>query len=233
MPNLIARSKTVLLLVVSILALALVSIGAAKAQVVYSNGDYSTGFGGATITFASQADDLVVGSSLTFNRIRLWAIDDNLPGLLNTFSGTLSWFFYEDAGGFPAASIVASGSSSNVAVIDTGVLILNSPGYELAQLEFDIPSTTLATGTYWLRLKENGPAVPDDGTAIYWVFADGVTGFPSVGSSNEVNPTIWGGHDADYDFTYELLNVQAPEPSPIALILSTVITGTVFLRRRR
>lgn len=215
------------------------------AQVVYDNGSYIGPDAGVNMSFSAVADDFLVASPLTFNAIRFFAVDFT-PGLMDSFSGTLSWFIYADSGvpvpnSRPSATVVASGSTSSVTITDTGVLGGGNPSRQIAQLDFSIPVQTLAPARYWLRLKEGTPSSSGDGSDIYWVVTNGaVTGNPYRADSNVITPTTWSASGLNADLSYQLLNVTAnavdgPEPATFALLALGVLAGRgrVIVKRRK
>lgn len=213
----------------------------ANAQVVYDNGSYIGAISAFNISAFAAADDFTVASSLTFNAIRFYAIDLT-PGLLDGFGGTLNWEIHTSSGttpnAVPSGTIVASGTTSLVSVTDPGP---QENGWQVAQLDFATPSTTLSAGTYWLRIDEGTPASASDGDGIFWMQTNGpITGNGRRGDADEVAPTTWtfSGTDTTADLSFQLLNNQAnaaaPEPGTFALLgVGMGMVGVVARRKRQ
>ena len=208
-----------------------------NAQVVYDNGSYVGAATGRNITDFAIADDLIVSSSLTFNGIRFYSLSTGGPGFAN-FSGTVSWYIQTSTGttpnAIPGGTILNSGSVSGVAVsiVNTGNTVV---GFPVFQLDFNIPTISLGAGTYWLRLKENLPSDPSDGTPIFWVQTNGpITGNGFRSEFNPVSPTTWNfdGTSTTNDLSYQLTFSAVPEPTTWALIGIGVFGGAGFMYRR-
>lgn len=211
-----------------------------NAQVVYDNGSYVGATDARNITDFAIADDLLVSSSLTFNGIRFYSLSTSGPGFAN-FSGTLSWFIETSSGttpnAIPSNTILNSGSASgvSVSVVNTGNTVA---GFPVFQLDFSIPTISLGAGTYWLRLKENLPTDPSDGTPVFWAQTNGpITGNGFRSDTNPVSPTTWDqvdGTNTTNDLSYQLTFAAVPEPTTWALIgVGTIGTGAYAWRKRR
>jgi hypothetical protein len=228
----------------ALLSLALVCpVTPAHAQVVYDNGSYEGAISCANFTNFALADDFTVGSSLTFDAIRFYAVESS-ANLMDLFSGTLSWAIHTGSGvtpnAIPGGTTVASGSTDLVSVTDTGAIWGGSPIYQIARMEFAIPTVTLPAGTYWLRIKEGLPDSSDDGSWLFWVESgETVTGDSYRMDSNEVSPSAWNvvSGNPNADLSFAMLNSQAnaaaPEPGTLALIgAGSGLVGLVARRKR-
>lgn len=189
---------------------------AVKAQtVVYDNGSYSGATGAVGFSASAVADDFTLSSTTSFNAIRFWAFD--IPsGLHPNFSGDVSWFLYSGSTGQASpnatpdnSSLFAQGTVTPT-VTDTGDFHLFNPNFAIGQLDFSIPTQTLAAGTYWLRLKEGAANAASDGTPVYWM----QSGSPQTGNgfrmdSNPISPTSWtsatGGTATSKDLAFQLV----------------------------
>lgn len=216
----------------------------AQAQtVVYDNGS-PTGTDARNISDFAIVDDFEVASSLTFNAIRFYAMDVP-PGLMGDFSGSLHWYLYSGSAGSPSPNAIPSASpftqgfvtGGSITVTNTGNVLNGLPSREIAQLEFSIPTQTLGTGTYWLRLKEGSGALGFDGTPIFWVQTGAViTGNGFRSDPSEIAPSAWNqdGTATTVDLSYQLLftGSSAPEPGTLALIALGMLGGIVARRRK-
>ncbi|MBC8140227.1 MAG: hypothetical protein H7Y38_02160 [Armatimonadetes bacterium] len=230
-------TATSVLATLCVAALTCLAVPAARAQLVYDNGSFVGAVVGRNISNFATADDFFVDGSIEFNAIRFFAIDEE-TGLLPNFGGTLSWFIYnssvgETPGAIPGASILASGtvSGSAITIADTGQAIA---GLEVAQLDFNIPTQTLGSGNYWLRLKEGTLTSTNDFTTIAWAEKGGERTANGVRQDNdEVNPTTWttSGNNDTSDMAFQLRgNVTVvPEAGTVALLLPALgVLGTVI-----
>jgi hypothetical protein len=100
-----------------------------------------------------QAEDFALNASYTLTGGTA-ALNDNEVndnGLLDSFSGTLSWAIYSNDGGMPG-TLLYSGQDSTLAYTDTGLQFAGGDVVSVG-FEFDMP-ITLEAGTYWLALHE-------------------------------------------------------------------------------
>ncbi|WP_309714299.1 PEP-CTERM sorting domain-containing protein [Armatimonas sp.] len=227
----------------TLLGLAALAPTAQAQTTVYNNGTFGTA-NALTITDLTLADDFVLASPTSFDAIRFWAMDGN-PGLLGDFSGDLTWFIYSGSAGspspnaIPSTTIVSQGTVSGgaITITDTGSVLLGDPDFEIAQLDFSIPTQNLAAGTYWLRLKEGTAISTSDGTDVSWVdtgAANTGNGFRS--DDNEVTPTTWNFNTTsttvDLAFQLRSSSAAAPEPGTLALLALGVVGGLIARRRK-
>lgn len=210
--------------------------------VVYDNGPASASSPEAhNMTGGAIADDFWVDTSLSFDAIRLYAID-TVAGLVTNFSGTLSWFVYADSrvvapDSFPSSNLVASGTTSDVNVVATGQNLFGNASFEIAEMTFAVPEVSLGAGRYWLQIRENLPSDPNDGTPLYWLATtQAVLGNPSRRGGTAAAPT-WSTQNTN-DVAFQLLAPAAaavPEPGSVALMGfgATGLAGAAVTRRRR
>ena len=224
------------------LAVAALIAPAARAQVVYDNGIFDATSDRTNITTSASADDFFVDGSLTFDAIRFYAMDVS-DDLLQNFSGTLSWFIYESDGIAPTAkpsTTLASGtvSGADIAIASTGVALGGNPNFVVAQLDFDIPTQTLGTGTYWLRIKEGGLTSAGDGTSIFWTHTNGArSGNGFRFDTIETAPVDWNdaGFNNEKELAYQLRGnaTVVPEAGTLALVGAGLAAfGAVVVRRK-
>jgi hypothetical protein len=200
----------------------------AQAQtLIYNNGSFATS-NALPIDGQSIADDFTLGSSQSFDSVRVWLTDAAAPNnLLNAFSGTLSWRIYDNNAGMPGTSI-ASGTTSTVGLTDTGTNVF---GFRIFQADFSIPTQSLGAGTYWFRIKENGLNAASDGTNLFWLNSASSTGFATQASA-VINPTAWATASSinrAFQF-YSTVSASAPEPGTLAFL---TLGGTLVLVKRR
>jgi hypothetical protein len=115
-------------------------------------------------------------------------------------------------------------------------LVAANANFEIAQLDFSIPTQNLAAGTYWLRLKEGTASSTNDGTTIFWLQTGAArTGNGFRSDSNEVAPT-WGSSatSTSVDLSFQLLSgsSSAPEPGTLALLALGIVGGVVARCRK-
>lgn len=225
------------------LALGLVAVAGtpARAQVVYDNGIVIGSPNTFNISNATVADDFLVSNSLSFNAIRLYLMD-GLPGLLGNYSGTLSWFIHADngvavPGGRPSTTVVASGFTTNATITNTGLIQGGVPDFEIAQVDFAIPTVNLGAGRYWLRIKEGTPSSTYDGSDIFWAATSAaVQGNPLRLDNTENNPSVWNGTTQNLDLAFQLRDTTlaaAPEPGSLALAGFSLLACIAATRKRQ
>ena len=131
----------------------------ARAELLYENGppDQQDGF---EMTRWLHADDFTLGTAARLEHVKFW--DAEGPG---SFEGTITWQIYSNAQGNTVGTLLASGTSTNLTHIATG---LDLSGYPEFITTFDITPVFLPAGVYWLALH-NGPLTntPVD-SRFYW-----------------------------------------------------------------
>jgi hypothetical protein len=219
------------------LAAAIVAPKTARAQtIVIDRGNFQNN-NAFNMTLNAVADDFQFTSTKSFNHIRFWIGQGTSPSttINQVFSGTVSWFIHDS--GLPnpyPGGVLFSGTATTTTLTDTGVLIGGIGWGNIYQADIDIPTVTLPLGSYWLRLKENGPSTLFDGSSTLWM-ASGAFLSP-IGSGyrtdpDPVNPTIWGGpgnYSTLADAAFQL-SVAAPEPTSLLFI---ALGGSMMLIRR-
>jgi hypothetical protein len=145
------------------------------------------------------ASDFALAAPTTFSTLDVWLVDatgtsDN--GVLDGFSGTLSWAIYLDQAGKPGA-LQKSGSDASPAMADTGLQSSSFDG-DIVRARIDLGGLLLFhAGTYWLALHEGLWASPGDVSPISW--ARGLTAFHE-GSLQDDDPTAPSGWEDSFPF---------------------------------
>ncbi len=154
--------------------------------------------------------------------------DGVADGVFRSFSGTLSWYFFADAGGAPGA-LIAAGNALAPAIVDTGVNTV------LGQEDVFELTVTLAAGIDmpagrgWFGVREGAVGSAYDGTAIEWVGALAAQGagrytfFDGAGLGNLAGPD-------PIDPAFQIIGHPVPEPGSLALLRAA---GLAALWQRR
>ena len=140
-------------------------------------------FSSAGASVQLPANDFTLAAPAEIDRFTVWLSDYSFNGdgiangVLTSFSGVLSWYFFDDAGGEPGV-LVGSGAASSLMITDTGVDRTDGPPNEdIFRVSGDIaPGFALAPGTYWFGIREGLMGSAADGTDILWLSHNGVTG---------------------------------------------------------
>jgi PEP-CTERM motif len=189
-------------------------------------------FSALDITARAYADDFVFSSPQTFDQARVWLLDfSGDVALLDGFSGDLSWLIYDNNAGVPGNVLFSDTvSGAGITQTDTGVDLF---GFRIFQLDFSMPSTTLGAGTYWFRIKENGPTDDFDGSDVFWLNGDGGgTGFDTMFGAPPLDPTGWTSQVPEnraFQF-FASSSSAAPEPGTFALLALGMVGGIVARR---
>ena len=189
--------------------------------VVYTNG-LPNQLGGNNMSFAVQAEDFVLSANTTISDVHFWSLEVN-----GAYRGGFFWGLYSNVGGSPGAAI-SSGFQTVVSRTVTGagafgdIEILN---------EFDVTSTALAAGTYWLVLHNGAFGnLNDDGLDFLWettTVAKGFGGQEDLGDGDGFN-----GNGAEHAFRLTGPNaVNVPEPMTGGLV-AAALAALMFTRRR-
>jgi hypothetical protein len=205
---------------------------------IYDSGTILPTVGGVDITGHATANNFAFGSTQTFNTARVWLLDQTVGhSSIDSFSGTLSWFVYNDSLitlGKPG-TVIASGtvSGTNLTQTNTGLDYVSGVGASrIFQMDFPISNTTLTAGTYWFSVKENSINAPSDGSLVAWLSSGSITGTTKF-DTNPINPSTWN-ITGPYNRAFQLFNsTAAPEPSTLALITMGGIGFVSRLRSRR
>ncbi|MCB1510711.1 MAG: cadherin repeat domain-containing protein [Hyphomicrobiaceae bacterium] len=141
----------------------------------------------ANITAFTHADDFVLQNASTLTSLSAMLTDDvsNNNGVLDSFSGTLSWGIYSNNAGSPG-TLLFSGEGTP-ALTDTG----QQDFYNNDIVRADLTLTTavvLDAGTYWLALHEGAWGSPSDASVVWWQQAPS---FGSVVQYSDPSPTTW------------------------------------------
>jgi PEP-CTERM motif len=237
--RLATRTRRGILTALMPLGLVVLASSAQAQGIVYDNGTFTGAISASSMSISAAADDFTLTSPTSFNGIRFWAMDTNV-GLLENFSGALTWYIYEGSAGspspnaIPSTTILSQGtvSGSDITITDTGSLLLGDPRFVIAQLDFLIPTQNLAAGTYWLRLKEGTDSSRYDLTPILWIRTGATIGNGFRLDRNVVTPTTWDsvGTSTTTDFAFQL--ISAPEPGTLALLALGMVGGVVVKRRK-
>ncbi len=138
------------------------------------------------------AEGFVLTQRRTLTTLLAPLTDDAGPdnGLIDGFSGTISWGIYSSVNGEPG-TLLFSGSDNTPQMVDTG-LSFSGTTDDVVMATIDLGSVTLDPGSYFLALHEGVWGSPNDGSEIYWMKTStdlGVNGFHFT--PNTANPSNW------------------------------------------
>lgn len=159
----------------------------------------ATGGGGYDVSDYVEAVDFTLADSTRLGSVDVWLEDGlvNDDGVLNTFTGTISWAIYSNAAGDPGSSL-ATGHDATPLLVDTG---LNFNGRDLFRVRFELaPAPTLGAGTYWLLLHEGTWGSAFDSSFVLWTQTASIIGEPVHFADESATPGDWGFELADLAF---------------------------------
>jgi hypothetical protein len=139
-------------------------------SVLWDQSTFSTTEAGVSITLYVTANDFLLPGTRTFSCVDAWIMDgtENDNGVLDDFSGELSWAVYTSVDERPTTEI-AHGSGQRVRIGDAGVQA-HAGAVDLQRVRFSLGrGLTLAAGTYWLALREGAWLAPADDSPVAWV----------------------------------------------------------------
>ncbi len=137
------------------------------------------------------AESFTLTQRRTLTTITAALNDDNKPnnGMLDGFSGTLSWAIYSSASGSPG-TLLFTGSDSSPVLVDTG-LNYNGTTDDIVLTTIDL-GVTLDPGTYFIALHEGAWGSAYDNSTIWWMKTTTDLGSNGVHqSTNLANPSNW------------------------------------------
>ena len=150
---------------------------------IYDQGDFTNGNSHEISTFVA-ALDVHFDRTVRFDGLKVWIADgpggDN--GMLDFFSGTLSWALLEDSAGTPGA-VIFSGEATDLTGTDTGLQDLFDD--DIFEFEIETGLIDIDPGSYWFALREGSWGSPWDGTQIYWVMAETTRGLGALANGDE------------------------------------------------
>ncbi len=202
--------------------------------------DHSNGWEATT---SYEADDFQFSQDVELKSMQFWTAE------WQTWDNTLDWALFSDVSGTPDATLLASGSGTNVTHTATGAMLGTGQEYEF-QFDFG-PGLILNAGTnYWIGLHLSSD-FPDTSTlrdssgqvasGIYWestASSFGSSSYHTLGSDLsswvEANTgTEPLSKQLAFNLTAETYNV--PEPQTILLmspLLVPLLTRRLFRQRR-
>lgn len=217
-------------------ALTVAPAAEAQSSLLVDNGPFAT-TSSWNITNFSLSDDFTVTAPVSVSTIRFWSMDFTESPNLSNFSGTMSWFIRANSVENRPGTTVASGFSSAVSTSDTGVAYSGSQ-YQIFQVDIPTNGLTLASGTYWLQLKEGNLSEPGDSSPIQWMVRDGRDGQAFRFDRDTVTPTAWASDGGTKDLAFQLLgsspieSFETPEPGSIKLFLMLLLPLTAIFHAR-
>lgn len=216
------RTRFPSLTLLTLIALAMILIVPAAAQVVYENGPINGNTDGWTINFGFVVSDTftISGGTTTVTGMSfgVWLS----PGdVLESVEVSLT---SEEFGGTTYFDGIVNVSQSGC--------VVNQYGFDICTETGSFTGTPLNNGTYWVNL-ENG--LVNDGNPVYWDENSGV-GCHSPGCPSEAGP---GGEGTLPSEAFSLLGTSStstttsvPEPSSLVLFASGVLGLAAVVRRK-
>ncbi|MEO8276600.1 MAG: hypothetical protein ABI639_10285 [Thermoanaerobaculia bacterium] len=137
------------------------------------------------------AEDLNFPVRTRIDTLTVWLTDNvaNDNGVLDGFSGKLSWALFGDSGapGGPGI-LLRSGTDTTPTLSDSG--LQSSSGHDIvrAQIDFD-GRTAVGPGRVWLVIHEGAWGSVDDGSTIYCLESLTVRGLSGRMTVNQANPS--------------------------------------------
>jgi hypothetical protein len=122
---------------------------------VWDQSAHSASAGGTDCSSQVVANDFQFAAPASFSSLEVWLSDgatgDN--GVLDHFSGVLSWAVYANGVGDKPGGEVASGTGTTWALVDTA--FQNVTDRDVARVQISLDRTVqLSAGTYWLAVHE-------------------------------------------------------------------------------
>lgn len=215
---------------------------AAATAVLYDQADFGFGTGPEAAQLLSVSDFVLAGPA-DISSFKVWMKDGNAAfgggdgvadGVFRSFSGTLSWYFFADAGDAPGA-LVAAGNAVAPAIADTGVdTVLDVD--DVFEITVDLPATmALGGGRGWFGVREGEVGSAYDGTSITWMGSQSAQGAGRYTFFDGAALADLGGPYA-IDGAFQLIGQTVPEPGPLALVAAAWLAAVALPRlpaRRR
>ncbi len=210
-----------------------------QAVILWSQPDFGTVTSGGASQFLPVNDFQLVEPS-TITRFSVWMSDasdafggDGLAnGIFTSFSGTLSWYLFADAGGSPGL-LIDFGFNAAPTVVDTGVDRTGSFVDDIFRVDGLLSQpVNLNAGTYWFGVREGQRGAAADSSDILWLAGANIVGSgPWIFGDGANIANLIGPFNSDLAFVLE--GLQIPEPSSLALVLLGALAfAGVALRRR-
>lgn len=224
---------------VAALAIACSLHATAAPTLLHDQADFGFGTGPEAAQLLSVSD-FVLAAPASISGFKVWMKDGNAAfgggdgvadGVFRSFSGTLSWYFFADAGDAPGA-LVASGNAVAPAIVDTGVdTVLDVD--DVFEITVDLPAEiAFAAGRGWFGVREGAVGSDYDGTSITWMGSQSAQGAGRYTFFDGVNLGDLAGPFA-IDGAFQLVGHTVPEPSPLALMAAAGIAVMALRRPRR
>ena len=213
------RSTTKWVSAALLACLAAFAVPASAGPVVYDNGAPNQA-GGNNMSFAYQAEDFVLAADTTISDVHFWSLE-----AAGSYRGGFFWGLYSNVGGSPGAAI-SSGFQSLVTRTGTGAAVFGD--IEMLN-QFDVTSTALLAGTYWLVLHNGAFGnLTDNGRDFLWETTALAKGF----AGHEDDGTGWTPNGAEHAFQLTGPNVvNVPEPMTGGLVVAA-LAALLFTRQR-
>jgi len=193
--------------------------GSGSAAVLYDNGPVNGTLDAFNIANGlSVADSFTLSSTSTVTGVVLYTwISGDTPGYLD---------WYITSGPFSGSLGVTTYNQGIVSLSNT-FLGTNTYGYNIYKDTFNIPSTTLPGGTYWLQL--DNARGNSDSPNIFW---DDNNGPSQAWQTGTGNLNDFNGVPGNNSEAFQILGTTTlPEPSTM-LLLGSGLVGLVAFRKR-
>ncbi len=222
---------------IAALAVACSLQAAAASTLLHDQADFGFGTGPEAAQLLSVSD-FVLAAPAGISGFKVWMKDGNAAfgggdgvadGVFRSFSGTLSWYFFADAGDAPGA-LVAAGNAVAPAIVDTGVntLLDVDDVFEITvNLSVEI---ALGAGRGWFGVREGPAGSAYDGTSITWMGSQSAQGAGRYTFFDGVNLGDLSGPHA-IDGAFQLVGQTVPEPAPLALMAAAWLVARALRRR--
>ncbi len=218
----------------ALMAFLLVFCGAAKAEHLYDNGGTTFNYG-YEMSYSQIADDFKFSASCLVTGVKFWTTEGySIRTNALPFDGHIDYWIYENIGGRPGSSPMASGTANVVSRTPVG--LQNKWWGSMYSYEYAIdmvqPVLVQASTSYFLALHMLNQ-YPSPNGEFYWATTDaGIKG-----STVCVKNPGWSWNTVTqgyvYDMAFQVYATQVPEPSVLVLLGIAALSLLGYASRRR